>query len=115
MISLALMDRILSVDTQTMQVTVQAGARVSQVLDALRPYGLTLQNLASINEQQIGGFMSVSAHGSGATLPSVDEQVVAYKLVTPSQGTLTLTKPGVQDTPSASPQRPGCGDASERF
>ena len=95
MVSLALMDRVLSVDARRKQVTVEAGARVSQVLDALRPYGLTLQNLASISEQQIGGFMSVSAHGSGATLPPVDEQVVSYKLVTPALGTLTLSKKGV--------------------
>ena len=91
MISMALMDRVLSVDTKKMQVTVEAGARVSQVIDALRPYGLTLQNLASIDAQQIGGFMSVSAHGTGATLPPVDQQVVSYTLVTPGQGTLRLT------------------------
>ena len=66
MLSLALMDRIISVDKSRQQVTVEAGTRVSQVLEALRPYGLTLQNLASIDEQQIGGFISVSAHGSGA-------------------------------------------------
>jgi len=98
MISLALMDQVLSVDTKNSQVTVQAGARVSQVLEALKPYGLTLQNLASINEQQIGGFISVSAHGSGVTLPPVDEQVVAYKLVTPALGTLTLSKDDPEDS-----------------
>ena len=34
----------------------QAGARVQQVVDALAPYGLTLQNYASISEQHLGGF-----------------------------------------------------------
>ncbi|KAJ1473245.1 hypothetical protein T484DRAFT_1637252, partial [Baffinella frigidus] len=79
------------------QVTVQAGARVSQVLEALRPHGLTLQNLASINEQQVGGFIQVSAHGSGAALPPVDEQVVGLTLVTPGQGTLRLHKDDEED------------------
>ena len=37
----------------------QAGARVQQVVDALAPHGLTLQNYASINEQQLGGFLQV--------------------------------------------------------
>lgn len=32
-----------------------------QVVEALRPYGLTLQNYASVREQQIGGFIQVSA------------------------------------------------------
>ena len=32
---------------------------VLQVVEALRPYGLTLQNFASIREQAIGGFVQV--------------------------------------------------------
>lgn len=38
----------------------QAGCRVQQVADALKPYDLTLQNYASIRDQQIGGFTQVS-------------------------------------------------------
>jgi hypothetical protein len=166
------------------QVTVQAGCRVQQVADALKPYGLTLQNYASIRDQQIGGFVQVclifcysfcshdhsfidsceslhhnwgslkcmgdmnawetrgaegaicanqghathkgqpkewgmpiifwfsalmhvsapaalrpschalktGAHGTGATLPPVDDQVVAMRLVTPAMGVITLSK-----------------------
>mmetsp|Transcript_57500 Transcript_57500/g.140995 ORF Transcript_57500/g.140995 Transcript_57500/m.140995 type:complete len:603 (+) Transcript_57500:42-1850(+) len=92
MVSLALMDNVLEVDTKRKRVTVQAGARVSQVIEALRPYGLTLQNLASINEQQLGGFVAVSAHGTGATLPPVDNQVVSMRVVTPGAGTITLSR-----------------------
>lgn len=39
----------------------QAGARVQQVVDALAPYGLTLENYASISEQQLGGFFQARA------------------------------------------------------
>lgn len=59
MLSLALMDQILNVDTSKDQVTVQAGARVQEVVEAIRPYGLTLENYASIREQSIGGFTQV--------------------------------------------------------
>lgn len=59
MVSLALLDKVLSVDPGTRQVTVQAGARVQDVADALRPLGLSLQNYASIREQTIGGFTQV--------------------------------------------------------
>lgn len=90
MVNIALMDSILSVDKEKRQVTVQAGARVSQVVDALRPHGLTLENYASIAEQQIGGFIQVGAHGTGATIPPVDEQVVALKMVTPGAGEVIL-------------------------
>ena len=60
---------------------------------ALRPHNLTLQNYASIAEQQVGGFIQVpfrpsvvqshadglyvqvGAHGTGATVPPVDQTV----------------------------------------
>ena len=90
MVSLGLMDRVLHVDPERRQVTVQAGARVQELADALRPHGLTLQNFASIREQQVGGFTQVSAHGTGAGIPPVDCQVVSMRLVTPAEGTVTL-------------------------
>lgn len=38
----------------------QAGARLHQVVDALAPHGLTLQNYTAINVQQLGGLLQVS-------------------------------------------------------
>jgi L-galactono-1,4-lactone dehydrogenase len=92
MISMANLDQVVAVDTVANTVTVQAGARVSQVVDALRPYRMTLPNLASIAEQQMGGFVQVGAHGTGRCIAPVDHYVTNIKLVTPSRGTLTLTE-----------------------
>jgi len=92
MVSLTNLDKILDVDKENMTVTVQAGARVSQVVDALRPHGLTLPNLASIAEQQMGGFIQVGAHGTGARIAPVDHYVTKLKLVTPAKGTIQLTE-----------------------
>merc|ERR1719506_3202609 len=89
---MVLCDQIIAVDTEKMQVTVQAGARVTEVVEALRPHGLTLQNYASIAEQQIGGFLQVGAHGTGAAVPPVDEQVVRMRLHTPALGALELSE-----------------------
>ena len=61
------------------------------VVEALRPYGLTLQNYASIAEQQIGGFLQVGAHGTGAGVPPVDEQVIRMVLHTPALGPIELS------------------------
>lgn len=35
--------------------------------------------------------LQVGAHGTGASIPPVDEQVVAMKLVTPNLGTIELS------------------------
>jgi len=91
MISLVNLDRIVKVDKDNMTVTVEAGARVSQVIDALREHGLTLPNLASIAEQQMGGFVQIGAHGTGAKISPVDEFVTSLKLVTPARGMVELT------------------------
>ena len=91
MVTLSLCDKVMSVDRERAQVTVEAGTRVSQVVEALRDHGLTLQNYASIAEQQIGGFISVGAHGTGAQLPTVDDTVVSMKLITPSRGTIEVS------------------------
>ncbi|XP_074559417.1 L-galactono-1,4-lactone dehydrogenase 1, mitochondrial [Curcuma longa] len=92
MVNLALMDNVLEVDQKAKRVRVQAGIRVSQLVDALKEHGLTLQNFASIREQQIGGIIQVGAHGTGARLPPIDEQVVSMKLVTPAKGTIEVSK-----------------------
>ncbi|XP_058090091.1 L-galactono-1,4-lactone dehydrogenase, mitochondrial [Magnolia sinica] len=91
MVNLALMDKVLEVDKEKKRVRVQAGARVSQLVDGIKEYGLTLQNFASIREQQLGGIVQVGAHGTGARLPPIDEQIISMKLVTPAKGTIEVS------------------------
>lgn len=62
--SLSAIDYV-EVDKESSLVTVGAGAKVSTVLKELKQVGLTLQNFSSIQEQQIGGWMQVAAHGTG--------------------------------------------------
>ena len=59
----------------------EAGAVVSDVLDVLDGHNLTLQNFSSIKEQQIGGWTQVGAHGTGATLSTVDEMITKLKQI----------------------------------
>lgn len=92
MVNLGLMDKVLEVDTEKKRVRVQAGIRVQQLVDGIKEHGLTLQNFASIREQQIGGIIQVGAHGTGARLPPIDEQVISMKLVTPAKGTIEVSK-----------------------
>lgn len=91
MVNLVMLDKVLDINVDKKQVKVQAGVTVDQLVKALRPHGLTLQNFASITEQQIGGFTQVGAHGTGVNIPPVDEQVVAMKLITPAVGEVDLS------------------------
>lgn len=36
--------------------------------------------------------LQVGAHGTGASLPPIDEQIVSMKLVTPAKGTIEISK-----------------------
>lgn len=56
-------------------VTVGAGATVADLLSTLSAQGMTLENFSSIQEQQLGGWTQVAAHGTGILLPTVEEQV----------------------------------------
>lgn len=67
---------------------------MQDVVEALRPHGLTLQNYASVREQQIGGFTQVSAHGTGAAIPPVDEQLVSLRVVSPGSGSAVTMEKG---------------------
>jgi hypothetical protein len=55
-------------------VTAGAGATVAELLSALSTHGLTLENFSSIQEQQVGGWTQVAAHGTGISLATVEEQ-----------------------------------------
>lgn len=59
-----------------------------------KKHDLTLENFSSITEQQVAGWTQVSAHGTGARIPPVDEMVTKMTLVTPAQGTLNLSGDG---------------------
>ena len=82
----------LEVDPVRKLVTVGAGATVNQVLKELRKYNLTLQNFSSIQEQQIGGWTQVAAHGTGCQLPTVDEMIQRMTIVSPRCGPISLSR-----------------------
>jgi len=94
MLQLAALDGILSVDVKNMTITVEGGTRISTILEELRKYGMTLSNFSSITEQQIGGWTQVSAHGTGARIPTVDEMILKMKMITPAHGEMEFSATG---------------------
>ncbi|RLN67274.1 hypothetical protein BBJ28_00023328, partial [Nothophytophthora sp. Chile5] len=91
MMTLALFDKIVKVEKDKLQVTVETGMIVGELLDKLRTYGMTMQNVASIRDQQVGGICQAGCHGSGAGIPPIDDQIVEMEIVTPAKGKMTLS------------------------
>ncbi|KAF5183350.1 L-galactono-1,4-lactone dehydrogenase protein [Thalictrum thalictroides] len=72
------MDEILEVDKLNKIVRVQAGITLEELLVGINEHGLTLPNFASATarEYQINDIVQVGAHGTGASLPPIDEQII---------------------------------------
>ncbi|KAL0583069.1 hypothetical protein ABG067_007036 [Albugo candida] len=91
MVSVASLDKVLNVDTSNNCVTVETGIKVDCLLEHLRSHGLTLKNVASIRDQQIGGLLQSGCHGTGAKIPPMDAQIEEMILLTPGEGEITLS------------------------
>jgi L-gulono-1,4-lactone dehydrogenase len=75
-------DRVLGVDTERFQVTVQAGITLAQLNIELDRRGLAMPNLGDIAYQTVAGATSTSTHGTGALLGGLAAQIVGLRLVT---------------------------------
>jgi FAD-linked oxidoreductase len=86
LISLDKYNKVLHVDRETRQVTVQAGIRLWQLADALEEYGLAFQNLGTIKKQSIAGAISTGTHGTGVSLGNLSTFVVRMRIITSRKG-----------------------------
>lgn len=100
LLSVAHLDDII-VDVDKLEVTVGAGCTVNNVLKELKKHGLTLQNFSSIQEQQMAGWTQVAAHGTGSSLPTVDEMITSMDIVTPAFGLTRLNTNEVNSNASS--------------
>jgi L-gulono-1,4-lactone dehydrogenase len=81
LVSLDRMRGILHVDEQNLQVTVQGGIKLHELIAQLDARGLALENLGSIDEQSLAGAIATGTHGSGIAFRCLADQVVALRLV----------------------------------
>ena len=92
LINLRNCNKVINIDKEKKQVTVMSGITIEDLVEQLKPFNLTLENYASIQQQQIGGFIQIGAHGSGINIPPVDERVIDMTIYTPELGRLKLSK-----------------------
>lgn len=74
-------NKVLNIDTQKKQVTVQSGIVWSDLQKAINPYNLAIKSMQSPNIFTVGGSMSVNAHGDDFRAGSVGNSIVAFHLL----------------------------------
>ena len=84
--------KIIHLDAEKKQITVQAGIKIWQLNEYLYQQGFSLNNLGSISAQSIAGAINTATHGSSIKHTILAGQVVSFKLITPSGEILFLDK-----------------------
>jgi L-gulono-1,4-lactone dehydrogenase len=75
------LDRILDVDTERLQVRVQAGITLRRLNRELWSRGLALTNLGDVDAQTVAGAISTGTHGTGARFGGLATHVIALEMV----------------------------------
>ncbi|MCA9651349.1 MAG: FAD-binding protein [Myxococcales bacterium] len=82
MIELSRFHRVLQVDRERMQITVQGGMPLHRLVRVLERFGLALPNIGAWMEQTVAGVTSTATHGtSGRYRQTLPESVVRMRLV----------------------------------
>lgn len=91
LLSLERMDRVLAIDRDRSQVTVQAGLVLRELNRQLADHGLGLTNMGDIDVQSVAGALSTGTHGTGRDSGALATQVVALELVLADGSVLTCS------------------------
>ena len=91
-VSLAKLNRVLSLDRDANTVTVQAGIKYGDLAYYLDGEGYALHNLASVQHITVAGACSTGTHGSGMKNGNLATAVVALEFVTAAGDLVTLTR-----------------------
>ncbi len=81
MISMAALDRVVSIDGAAGTVTVEGGIRYGELSALLHAEGLALHNLPSLPHITVAGAISTATHGSGGGNGNLASAVRAIELV----------------------------------
>ena len=73
--------RLLAVDREARQVTVEAGITLAELNIELDRLGLALANLGDIAYQSVAGAAATATHGTGIRLGNLSTQIVGLRLV----------------------------------
>lgn len=90
-------NKILDLNIQKKQITVQTGITWGDIQKAINPYNLAIKSMQSPNIFTVGGSMSVNAHGDDFRSGSVGNNIIAFHI-------LLASGKKVYVTPSTQPE-----------
>ena len=79
MMSVDLLDKVLSHDLDRRTITVQAGMRLYKYINEVEKRGWSMDNLGSISDQTLAGAIATCTHGSSMEYGAISTQVRALK------------------------------------
>ena len=82
LISTSKLNKVLSLDTASNSVTVEAGIKYGELAPYLGNRGFALHNLASLPHISVGGSIATGTHGSGIRNGNLSSAVVGLEVVT---------------------------------
>ena len=81
LINMGHLNKVVHVDREKNQVTVEAGIHISELNEQLFELGYAMPNLGDIAYQTISGAISTSTHGTGSRLTGIAGQAAGLRLV----------------------------------
>lgn len=91
-VSLREMKKIIAIDPDKKEVTIEGGVRYGDFVEALHQQGMALHNLASLPHISVAGACSTATHGSGVTNPTLAAGVKAIELVKANGDIIQLSR-----------------------
>jgi xylitol oxidase len=82
LVALTRMNKVVALDANAKQVTVEAGITYGQLCPYLHEKGFALHNLASLPHISVAGACATATHGSGVTNGNLATAVIGLELVT---------------------------------
>ncbi|XP_069786751.1 L-gulonolactone oxidase-like [Narcine bancroftii] len=84
LVNLSNLNKLLKVDKEKQQVTVEAGMVLSDLNEELATLGLALSNIGAVSDVSVGGVIGTGTHNTGIQHGILATQVVALTLMTAS-------------------------------
>ena len=91
LVSMKNLNKVISMDTQTKTVVVEAGIRYGILAEYLQNKGYALHNLASLPHISVAGACATATHGSGVTNGNLATAVKGLEIITANGDIKTLT------------------------